>query len=361
MTVLTVGVKVNSNENAIYPSILLSLCSSFDCFLSEVALPHLFVRWFGCRCGVRGASRGTIRFCMHRGQHCLISPQKCHISIIVIFFWLFSIRISSATSFGALVWVSVRCKGHEQGYNLFLHAQGPMLSNQPPKSAISISPSLCYSFDCFLLESALSCPFVCWFGCQWDARGTSGGTIRFCMHRGQCCLFSSPKVPYLHQYSSVCAILLTIFLSESALLRPFVCWFGCQCGARGASGGTIRFCMHRGQRCIFSSPKVPYLHQYSFFCAIRLTIFLSESALLHPFVCWFGCQCGARGASGGSIHFCMHRGQCCLLTPPKSATSPSIFIHLYSSFDCFLSESTLPHASMDLFWCQCGERGKSRE
>jgi hypothetical protein len=44
------------------------LCSSFDCFLSELAFPHPLVGWFGCYCGTRGVSRVVqFIFCMHRG------------------------------------------------------------------------------------------------------------------------------------------------------------------------------------------------------------------------------------------------------------------------------------------------------
>jgi hypothetical protein len=110
--------------------------------------------------GVREGS--TIRFLCAQVTALYILPWKCCISInnglFVIFFWLISIKLSSAVSFDGLCWLSVGWNGYK-GMVQFVFTV-TTLSILPWKCCISINIALLTVF--YPLPHAL----VGWFGCQ---------------------------------------------------------------------------------------------------------------------------------------------------------------------------------------------------
>jgi len=134
-------------------------CWLFSIRISSAAcfggLVWVSVGWKRREQGVQFVSLCTVTYAVYS------APKKCHISInidlFVLFFWLFSIRISSAACFGGLVWVSRGCKGHKRGVNF---VSGCAVGNSvfpDHKSALSSSILICVcpSFDCFLSELKL--------------------------------------------------------------------------------------------------------------------------------------------------------------------------------------------------------------
>ena len=76
----TPTLSIQPHKSVISPSILLHLCSSIDCFLSELARSCPLVGWFGCQWGARGDSRGyNLLLCAQRQTLSLQTAKVPHL------------------------------------------------------------------------------------------------------------------------------------------------------------------------------------------------------------------------------------------------------------------------------------------
>jgi len=207
--------------------------------------------------------------------------------------------------------VSVGCNGCGQGVQFVFVCTVAISVSLDPKSAVSpsILLHLCPSFNCFLAELALLHLLVTWFGSQWGARGAHKAYNLFLCAPLPTLSLQTPKVPYLHQFCSVFALLVTVF-SQNYLCSIFWWVDLVSVGCKGCKqGGTIRFCVHSDKLCLFRPPKMPYLHQCCSVCALLLTVFSQN--YLGCILWWVGLSVSGFQSvqSAGTICFCVfYRG-----------------------------------------------------
>jgi hypothetical protein len=119
---------------------MLCLCSSFDCFLSESALPHALLVCFGCQWGERVQTSGTVGFYVHSDQRCLFFPKVLYLHQYCSVFALLLTVFYQNQLYRVLWWVGLGVGG-VQGAN-----SGEQFISVCTVANLSVFPQKCRIF-----------------------------------------------------------------------------------------------------------------------------------------------------------------------------------------------------------------------